>query len=240
MLQVVDSKLTLEGTGLHLIGNNVTLKRNTIHASSEKAISLKANENLNIEENTFTESNALDLNFPGLGLRSIILRGTDLKRPKMGFIRAKVLGTLRIDNCQIELDNKEVFVVDVQHLSVANSTVYSMNRESFKAHVRSQVEILDSFFEDCKPKAFYGINGKKGPAMTMRRNTFLNFKNGCLMLDKFNENFDVDLEIARIDLLKKCHCWLAHELITEDLEKSHLMHTEGHVAFEKILQRGIR
>ena len=33
---------------------------------------------------------------------------------------------------------------------------------------------------------------------------------------------------------------VTHEVITEDLEKSHLMHTEGHVAFEKLLQRGIR
>ena len=73
MLQVVESRLLLEGsTSFHLIGNNVTLKGNTI-TSSENAISLQANDNLDIVENTFKESNALHLVFPDLGLRHIIL-----------------------------------------------------------------------------------------------------------------------------------------------------------------------
>ena len=157
MLQVVESKLTLEAsTGFHLIGNNVTLKRNTITASSENAISLQTNDNLNIEENTFKENNPLHLHFPDLGVRSITLRGTDLKRPKKDFISAKVLETLKIENCQMKLDNEEAFVIDVQQMTIANSTVYSMNRKSFKADVRSQVEILNSFFEDCQPKDSMG------------------------------------------------------------------------------------
>ena len=64
-------------------------------------------------------------------------------------------------------------------------------------------------------------------------------------LDEFN------IEISRVDLLKMCHCFLAHDVITVDslvgvqsvdLQKSlHKSHqTEGHVAFEKLLQRGIR
>ena len=258
MLQVVDCKLTLEGTGLHLIGNNVTLKRSTIHASSENAISLTANENLNIEENTFTESNALDLNFPGLGVRSITLRGTDLKRPKRGFVHAKVLETLLIDNCQMKLDNEEAFDVDVQHLTISNSTVYSMNTGSFKAQVRKKVEILDNVFEHCQEKVFHKINPTKGSTMIMMRNTFFKFEDGFLKLDDFIERNlnEFNIEVSRVDLLKECHCSLAHEVITEDsignnsalkarigqeeLEKTHSDHTEGHLVFEQLLRNSIR
>ena len=259
MLQVVESELTLKGTGFDLMGNNVTLKRNTIHASSEKAVILKANENLNIEENTFTESNALDLNFPGLGLRSIILRGTDLKRPKTGFIDAKVWGTLLIDNCQMKLDNEESFVVDVQqHLTFANNTVYSMNTGSFKALVREKVEILDNVFEHCQEKIFQEINPTKNSTMVMRRNTFFKFEDGFLKLDEFIESNlnEFNIDISQVDLLKECHCSLAHEVITEDsignnsalkarigqeeLEKTHSDHTEGHLGFEQLLQNAIR
>ena len=258
MFQVVDSKLTLESQGFHLTGNNVTLKRNTIHAISENAISLKTNDNLNIEDNTFTESNALDLNFPSLGVRSITVRGTNLKRPKTGFLSAKVLGSLLIDNCQMKLDNEKAFVVDVQHLTIANSTVYSMNTGSFKADVRKKVEILDSVFEHCQEKVFYEIRPTKGSTMIMRRNTFFKFEDGFLKLDDFMESRldDFNIEFSRVDLLKECHCSLAHEVITEDsignntalktrigpeeLEKTHSDHTEGHLDFEQLLQNAIR
>ena len=258
MLQVTGNKLILESMSFDLTGNNVTLKGNTIHANSENAISLQANDNLHIEDNNFIESNALDLNFPGLGVRSITLRGTDLKRPKTGFIQAKVLGTLLIDNCQMKLDNEEAFEVDVKHLTIANSTVYSMNTGSLKAVVRTKVEILDSVFEHCQEKVFYDIRPTKSSTMIMKRNTFFKFEDGFLKLDDFIESrlTDFNIEISMVDLLKECHCSLAHEVITEDLignvtalkarigpeelERSHSDHTEGHLDFEQLLQKAIR
>ena len=253
------NKLILESMSFDLTGNNVTLKGNTIHANSENAISLTANDNLHIEDNNFIESNALDLNFPGLGVRSITLRGTDLKRPKTGFIQAKVLGTLLIENCQMKLDNEEAFEVDVKHLTIANSTVYSMNTGSFKAVVRTKVEILDSVFEHCQEKVFYDIRPTKSSTMIMKRNTFFKFEDGFLKLDDFIESrlTDFNIEISEVDLLKECHCSLAHEVITEDLignvtnalkvrigpeelERSHSDHTEGHLDFEQLLQKAIR
>ena len=258
MLQVTESTLLLHGRDFDLSGDNLTLSRNTINASSDNAIILTANENLNIEDINFTESNALDLNFPGLGLRSITLRRTDLDRPKTSFIRAKVLGTLLIDNCQIKLDNKKAFVVDVQHLTFVNSTVYSMNTGSFKARVRKKVEILDNVFEHCQEKIFQEINPTKNSTMVMRRNTFFKFEDGFLKLDEFIESNlnEFNIDISQVDLLKECHCSLAHEVITEDsignnsalkarigqeeLEKAHSDHTEGHLGFEQLLQNAIR
>jgi len=258
-VEVVESRLTLEAsTGFHLIGNNVTLKRSTITASSENAISLQTNDNLNIEENIFKENNPLHLDFPDLGVRSITLRGTDLKRPKKDFIRAKVLETLKIENCQMKLDNEEAFVIDVQHLTIANSTVYSMNTGSFKARVRKKVEILDSVFEHCQEKVFYEIRPTKSSTMIMKRNTFFKFEDGFLKLDEFIERNlnEFNIDISRLDLLKECHCSLAHEVITEDtvgdnsalkarigqeeLEKTHTDHTEGHLDFEQRLQNAFR
>ena len=258
MLQVTGNKLILESMSFDLTGNNVTLKGNTIHANSENAISLQANDNLHIEDNNFIESNALDLNFPGLGVRSITLRGTDLKRPKTGFIDAKVMGAFLIDNCQMKLDNEESFVVDVQHLILANSTVYSMNTGSFKARVRKEVEILDNGFEHCQEKVFHEISPTKSSTMVMRRNTFFKFEDGFLKLDEFIESNlnEFNIDISQVDLLKECHCSLAHEVITEDsignnsalkarigqeeLEKTHSDHTEGHLGFEQLLQNAIR
>ena len=253
------STLILEGKGLDLVGNNVTLRENTIHTSSENAICLKTLDNLEISDNKFSKSNPLDLTFPELGVRSITLRGTDLKRPKKGFIDTKVLGTLLIDNCLMELGNEEAFNVDVQHLVLSNSKVVSMNTGSFKANaVRTRVEIHDNIFEHCQEKVFYEINLSKNSTMIMRRNTFSKFEDGFFKLDKFMERNldDFNIEISRVDLLKKCHCSLAHEVITEDsignitsltsrispeeLEDSHADHTEGHLDFEHRLQGAIR
>ena len=115
MFQVMENTLVLNRRAFDLTGINVTLKKNTINASSETAVLLKANENLNIEDNNFAESNALGLKFPSVGVGTIVLRGTDLKSLKTGFICTKVLRTLLIDNCQMKLDNEESFVVDVKN-----------------------------------------------------------------------------------------------------------------------------
>ena len=93
------------GNGLDITANKITLKKNIITSNSEDAISLKSNDVLNIENNNFTHSNPLDLRFPTLGVRSITLRGIDLKRPKTGFLHAKVLGTLMIDSCKLSSDS---------------------------------------------------------------------------------------------------------------------------------------
>ena len=243
---------------MDLVGNNVTLRENTIHTSSENAISLKTLDNLEISDNKFSNSNPLDLRYPELGVRSITVKGTDLKRPKKGFIDTKVLGILLIDNCLMELGNEEAFNVDVQHLVLSNSKVVSMNTGSFKANVRTRVEIHDNIFEHCQEKVFYEIKPSKNSTMIMRRNTFLKFEDGFFKLDKFMERNldDFNIEISRVDLLKKCHCSLAHEVITEDsignitsltsrispeeLENSHEDHTEGHLDFEHRLQGAIR
>ena len=181
-----------------------------------------------------------------------------MKRPKKDFIRAKVLETLKIDNCQMKLDNEEAFVIDVQQLTIANSTVYSMNTGSFKARVRKKVEILDSVFEHCQEKVFYEIRPTKSSTMIMKRNTFFKFEDGFLKLDEFIERNlnEFNIDISRLDLLKECHCSLAHEVITEDtvgdnsalkarigqeeLEKTHTDHTEGHLDFEQRLQNAFR
>ena len=92
----------------------------------------------------------------------------------------------------------------------------------------------------------------------MKRNTFFKFEDGFLKLDDFIESrlTDFNIEISQFNLLKECHCSLAHELITEDLirnvtalkarigpeelEKSHSDHTEGHLDFEQLLQKAVR
>ena len=95
--------------------------------------------------------------------------------------------------------------------------------------------------------------------MIMKRNTFFKFEDGFLKLDDFIESrlTDFNIEISHVDLLKECHCSLAHEVITEDLignvtaalkarigpeelEKSHSDHTEGHLDFEQLLQKAVR
>ena len=246
------------GNGLHITANNITLARNAITSNSEDTISLKSNDVLNIENNNFTHSNPLDLRFPTLGVRSITLSGTDLKRPKTGFLNAKVLETLLIDSCQMKLDNELAFDVDVQNLTFANSIVDTMNTGAFKAKVRAQVEIRDSIFEHCQEKSFYGIRPTKSSQMILKRNAFIKFEDGFLKLDEFIESrlSDFNLKISQIDLLKDCQCALAHEAITEDsidklaafknrispqeLEHSHAEHSDGHKEFEQLVQSEIR
>ena len=227
------------GNGLHITANIITLARNTVTSNSEDTISLKSNDVLNIENNNFTHSNPLDLRFPTLGVRSITLRGTDLKRPKTGFLNAKVLDTLLIDSCQMKLDNELAFDVDVQNLTFANSIVDTMNTGSFNAEVRTKVEIRDNIFERCQEKSFYGMRLAKTSTMILKRNAFIKFENGFLKLDESTlSNFN--FEISQIDLYKDCRCSLAYEAITEDSIDSIDIPTISQKEFETLIQSEIR
>ena len=239
-MQVTGSRFMLEGgNGLDITANNITLKRNIITSNSEDTISLKSNDVLNIENNNFTHSNPLDLRFPTLGVRSITLRGTDLNRPKTGFLRAKVLDTLLIESCLMKLDSKLAFDVDVRLLTLADNFIDTMTADSFNAEVRTKVEIRDNIFERCQEKSFYGMKLTKTSTMILKRNDFFKFENGFLKLDE-NTMSNFNFEISQIDLYKDCRCSLAHEAITEDSIDSTDIRTISQKEFETLIQSEIR
>ena len=152
--------------------------------------------------------------------------------------------TVLIDNCTLNLE-EEVFKAEAQHLVISNSTISSINLRSFKANVTVKAQFLDNTFKSCKQNALYGISLGKGAQLIMERNTYFNFENGCLKMEKFTEDFDVDVEIFGVDIVQDCHCYLVHQLTTSSIYgigKEEI--TEGNEtdpdAFQKMLLKEIR
>ena len=127
--------------------------------------------------------------------------------------------TVLIDNCTLNLE-EEVFKAEAQHLVISNSTLSSINLRSFKANVTARAKFLDNTFNSCKQGAFYGISLGKGAKLTMERNTYFNFENGCLNLDPFLRDFDNGgVEVFGVDVVEDCHCYLVHQLITDSVNR---------------------
>ena len=152
--------------------------------------------------------------------------------------------TVLIDNCTLNLE-EEVFKAEAQHLVISNSTISSINLRSFKANVTVRAQFLDNTFKSCKQNGFYGMSLGKGAELKMRRNTYFNFENGCFEMEKFTDDFDVDLEIFGVDIVQDCHCYLVHQLTTSSIYgigKEEI--TEGNEtdpdAFQKMLLKEIR
>ena len=132
---------------------------------------------------------------------------------RLDLTRTLRTSSIVIDNCTLNLE-EEVFEAEAQYLTISNSTIYSMNRQAFKANVTSGVKFLDNSFGSCHDRAYYGIALAKGAEILMRGNTYLAFENGCLNLDKFIEDYDVDaVEVFGVDLLQECHCHLIDQLL---------------------------
>ena len=127
--------------------------------------------------------------------------------------------TVLIDNCTLNLE-EEVFKAEAQLLVISNSTLSSINLRSFKANVTVKAQFLDNTFKSCKQNAFYGISLGKGAELIMRRNTYFNFENGCLKLEKFTEDFDVGVEVFGVDIVQDCHCNLVHQLTTDSVNRN--------------------
>ena len=125
--------------------------------------------------------------------------------------------TVLIDNCTLNLE-EEVFKAEAQHLVISNSTISSINLRSFKANVTVKAQFLDNTFKSCKQNALYGISLGKGAQLIMERNTYFNYKNGCLKMEKFTEDFDVgSVEVFGVDVAQDCHCYLLHQLTTSSI-----------------------
>ena len=147
--------------------------------------------------------------------------------------------TVLIDNCTLNLE-EEVFKAEAQHLVISNSTISSINLRSFKANVTVKAQFLDNTFKSCKQNAFYGISLGKGAKLIMRRNTYFNFENGCLKMDKFTEDFDVDVEVFGVDVAQDCHCYLVHQLTTSSIYPTLFDESNDPDALVKMLLKEIR
>ena len=125
--------------------------------------------------------------------------------------------TVLIDNCTLNLE-EEVFKAEAQHLVISNSTISSINLRSFKAIVTVKAQFLDNTFKSCKQNALYGISLGKGAQLIMERNTYFNFENRCLKMEKFTEDFEVgSVEVFGVDVAQDCHCYLLHQLTTSSI-----------------------
>ena len=55
----------------------------------------------------------------------------------------------------------------------------------------------------------------------MERNTYFNFENGCLKMEKFTEDFEVgSVEVFGVDVAQDCHCYLVNQLTTSSIYPS--------------------
>ena len=145
--------------------------------------------------------------------------------------------SILIDNCTLNL-KEEAFEAEAKHLTISNSTIYAMNRQSFKANVASGVQFLDNYFESCQESAYSGIAFAEGAGMKMSGNTYFNFENGCLNLEKFTEDFDVgSVEVYGVDLAQECHCYLVHQLVTVSMSR---IEASSPLDLEKMLLTQIR
>ena len=132
---------------------------------------------------------------------------------RLNLTRTLRTSSIVIDNCTLNLE-EGAFEAEAQYLKISNSTIYSMNRQAFKAYVTSRVQFLDNSFGSCHDRAFYGIALAKGAEIRMIGNTYFEFESGCLNLDKFTEDYDVDVvAVFGVDVVQECHCDLVDQLV---------------------------
>ena len=148
--------------------------------------------------------------------------------------------TMLVEECILKFDNEKAFVVKSEHFAFLNNVLEKIDTDALEVEASETIRIVGNSFEHAQEKVFVDIRPTlETTSVEFLDNTFHQFEDGFLQLSSSLSSGRL-LEISRIDLLTKCHCWLAHEAITKDREKSHVKYTEGHVAFEKLIQRGIR
>lgn len=227
--------------------NFINLTNNILTVDHEKAMNLRAVENLevrnnvvqslenggklslqvesrvSIENNTFenydneTHFDILDLEF-GQSLQSVQITNSNLGRIKSNFMLDVTVSQMEMSfNKMMKLDGENILTIVVKDFIFSNNQVEAVITEAFNVEVSNEMQISNNNFEHIQDKTFQNIK----PQSSNSKLSIINntFESYELGFKELNPNWS-HVKLERIHLNVNCDCRLAEYLFDQNMSET--------------------
>ena len=202
---------------------NLELRNNVVQSLENGGkLSLSVESRVSIENNTFenydneTDFDILDLEF-GQSLQSVQITNSNLGRIKSNFMLDVTLSQMEMSFNKMKLDGENILAIVVKNFTFSNNQVEAVITEAFNVKVSDEMLIINNNFEHIQDKSFRGIRPQSSSAkLSIINNSLQSYEQGFKELDSKWSN----VQLESIHLKVGCDCSLPEYLFDQIMSET--------------------